>query len=216
MARLPDGSPANGMNRMSRKPVRLALSLAALALVVSVVACSKKEGPANAPQATYVPPPLPQEPSAPWCTMPAETAAFKVAALKSQLMVAAISCNSHDKYNSFISGNRSALLSQEKVVDGYFSRHQKRGWDRARDDYITQLANAQADRAQVLGDQFCARIAPLLDEAQSPSDLVAFAASKTDTIPNAMTFNDCASQSASPAPASAEKHTTHKVTHKKK
>lgn len=199
---------------MSRLPARLALPLAPLALLAALAACSTTKPPAPAPaNAVYTPPPLPQEPTAPWCTQPAESAAFHVAALKSQLMIAAIQCQGDEKYNSFIAKNRSALVHEESVEADYFRRHAKRTWEHDRDDYITQLANAQADRAQLLGDQFCARIAPLLDEAQNPSDLVAYAASKTSIIPDAMSYSDCTAQAPAPEPVHAK---AKKTTPKKK
>lgn len=207
----------DGMNRMSLPLARIAAPLAALALLAALAACGSKQQPAPpavAPQAAFVPPPLPEAPTAPWCTRPAESAAFNVAALKSHLMVTAITCEANDKYNGFITHNRSALVQQEKIVEGYFSRNDKRHWDKTRDDYITQLANAQSQRAMVLGDQFCARSISLLDEAQSPSDLLALAASKTDIIPEPMKFSDCASQAATPAPAATSGGA--KTTHKKK
>lgn len=188
---------------MSRLSPRLALPLALLGALAACSSNPKTEASAPA-QAVYTPPPLPHEPTAPWCTQPAEAAAFHVVALKSQLMVAAIQCQGDEKYNHFITSHRSALVHEESVVNEYFHRHSRRGRDNEHDEYITQLANAQADRAQVLGDQFCARIAPLLDEVQNQTDLVSYAAGKTDMIPDAMSYSDCAAQPAA-APAKAKK-----------
>ena len=111
---------------------------------------------AAAAQVAYVPPPLPEPPAAPWCARPAEITAFSVAALKSDLMVAAVSCQADEKYNAFVTRYRPSLVAAEKTTESYFSRNDKRRWQQARDDYITQLANAQSQRAMVLGSQFCA------------------------------------------------------------
>ena len=62
---------------------------AALSLVALLAGCAKEAPPPPPPQAAYVPPPLPEPPPAPWCAQPAEVTAFSVAALKSNLMVAA-------------------------------------------------------------------------------------------------------------------------------
>ena len=139
-------------------------STVALSLLALLAGCAEKPPPAPPPQAAYVPPPLPDPPSAPWCARPAEIGAFSVAALKSDLMVAAVSCGADAKYNAFVTRYRSALLAQEKTVETYFNRSDKRHWQQDRDDYITQLANAQSQRAMMLGDQFCQRTLGQFDE----------------------------------------------------
>ena len=175
---------------------------AVLSLVALLPGCAKETPPPPPPQAAYVPPPLPQPPEAPWCARPAEISAFSVAALKSHLMVTAISCRADDKYNAFVSRYRPSLLQQEKATEAYFSRGDKRHGQQMRDDYVTQLANAQSNRAMVLGSQFCERSLGRFDEVMAlskPDDLPAFAATKTESIPQAMKFSECTA--AAPAPA---------------
>ncbi len=178
---------------------------AALSLVALLAGCAK-EPPPPPVQAAYVPPPLPQPPDAPWCARPAEIAGFSVAALKSHLMVAAISCRADEKYNAFVTRYRPALLQQEKATESYFNRGDKRHGQQLRDDYVTQLANAQSSRAMVLGSQFCERSLGRFDEVMAlsrPDDLAAFAATKTQSIPQAMKFTECSGAPA--APPAAEK-----------
>jgi hypothetical protein len=173
----------------------------ALALVALVAGCAK-EAPKPAPQAAYVPPPLPVPPPAQWCVKPTEMSAFHLAALKSNLMVTAISCKAEDKYNAFIMKNRPTLVAGEKAVDSYFSRNDRRRASQIRDDYITQLANAQSQRALVLGNQFCERNIGQFDEVMSvsaPDQLPTLAASKTDVIPQALKFEECPAQPPAPA-----------------
>ena len=170
--------------------------------LVALLAGCAKEAPPPPPQAAYVPPPLPEPPTAPWCVRPAERTAFSVAALKSNLMVTAISCRVEDKYNAFVMRYRPALLQHEKTTESYFSRNDSRRWQQTRDDYITQLANAQSQRAMVLGNQFCDRTLGEFTEVMSlsrPEELSNFAEAKTDSIPQAMKFSEC--PAAPPAPA---------------
>ena len=181
---------------------------AVLSLVALLASCAKPTPPPPPPQAAYVPPPLPQAPDAPWCARPAEISAFSVAALKSHLMVAAISCRADEKYNAFVTRYRPSLMQQERLTEAYFTRGDKRRGQQLRDDYVTQLANAQSNRAMVLGSQFCERSLGRFDEVMAlpkPDDLAAFAATKTASIPQAMAFSEC--PAGAPAPEKPEKAT---------
>ena len=181
---------------------RSALTRTAVLSLVALLAGCAKEAPPPPPQAAYVPPPLPVPPAAQWCAHPAELAAFSVAALKSNLMVAAVSCRADEKYNAFVTRYRPLLVQQEKTAESYFSRNDKRRWQQDRDDYITQLANAQSQRSMVLGSQFCERTLGEFDEVMAltvPTQLPAFAETKAQFIPQPMKLSECAA--APPAPA---------------
>jgi hypothetical protein len=184
-------------------------NIVVMSLVAVMAGCAKAPPPAAPPQAAYVPPPLPEPPPARWCARQNEVAAFSVAALKSELMVAAVSCHADDQYNDFIRRNRSVLVAEEKTSEGYFSRNDRAHWQRTRDDYITQLANAQSQRAMVLGNQFCQRIIGQFDEIAAlsgPEQLATYAASKSAIIPQPMKFSDCpASAPAKPVAHKAAK-----------
>ena len=188
------------------------LTLAALSFVSLLAGCAKEAPPPPPPQAAYVPPPLVVPPAAPWCARPAEVTAFSVAALKSNLMVTYISCRQEEKYNAFVARFRPALLVLERVVETYFSRSDKRHWQQTRDDYITQLANAQSQRAMVLGSQFCERTLSEFDELNAltkPEEVAAFASTKTQSIPQAFQFSECTAD-ATPTPKQAPKQTAKK------
>ncbi len=187
---------------------------AVLSLVALLTSCAKPPPPPPPPPVAYVPPPLPVPPDAPWCARPAEITAFSVAALKSDLMVAAVSCQADAKYNAFVTRYRPSLLAQEKMMETYFSRNDKRRWQQERDDYITQLANAQSQRAMVLGNQFCERTLGQFDEVLAlsrPEDLPGFAETKTQSVPQAMKFSECP-----PPPPAPAKPVAHKAPPKKR
>jgi hypothetical protein len=109
-------------------------------------------------------------------------------------MVAGLSCDKEDRYNDFVTRYRQSLVALEKVRDEYFSRNDKRHWQQERDDYITQLANAQSQRAMVLGSQFCQRTVGEFDEVMAlagPEQLPGYAENKTQSIPQTMKFSEC-------------------------
>ncbi len=186
---------------------------AALSFVALLAGCAKEAPPPPPPQAAYVPPPLPEPPPAPWCARHTEVTAFSVAALQSNLMVAALSCRADEKYNAFITRYRPALLQQAKAAENYFSRNDKRRWQQTRDEYVSQLANAQSQRAMVLGSQFCERTLGEFDEVMAlskPEELPGFADTKTQSIPQALKFSECPAAPEKPEkpekPAKPAKH----------
>jgi hypothetical protein len=124
------------------------------------------------------------------CTQPRDKSAFDVAGLKSQLMVIALTCDTRDKYDSFVLRYRTALQGQEKALNGYFARTYGRRGQQQHDDYITQLANAQSETGLKRGTLFCQENVSLFDEVLGlpPSaDLAGYAASKNLTQPIAFT-----------------------------
>jgi hypothetical protein len=180
--------------------LRASLACTPIALLLLLASCAER----SSPQTAYVPPPLPKQPPAPWCARPAEIGAFNIAALKTNLMVVALKCNDVSRYNDFVGRYRQTLVRNEAAADGYFSRNNKRRWQESRDNYITNLANAQSQRATVLGDQFCPLTQGAMDEVLALAgsvDLPGYADSKTQSIPQAMQFSECLPESPKPAPA---------------
>ena len=97
------------------------------------------------------------------CVRPADRTAFDVAGLKSQLMVAAITCDASERYNSFILRYRTDLVAQEKVLTAYFARNFGRKAQAQHDDYITALANSVSQNGLKAGSAFCERTMPAFD-----------------------------------------------------
>ncbi len=105
--------------------------------------------------------------SASECAGPGDRHAFDVAGLKSELMVMALSCGEQSKYNQFVSRYKSDLAAQESALSGYFRHAYGRSAQKAHDDYITQLANAQSDNGLKLGVVFCQQNAGMFEEVQA-------------------------------------------------
>ena len=126
------------------------------------------------------------------CMRPAEMRAFEVAGLKSELMVIAISCQAQDRYNGFISRYRRDLQSDDHLVHSYFARTAGRSAQRAHDDYITNLANAESQDGLRQGTLFCQQHMAMFDEVMAlhtGKDLPAYAESKS--FPQPIVVSEC-------------------------
>lgn len=104
------------------------------------------------------------------CMRPAEKTAFTLAALKSQLMVTAISCQAETQYNTFVAQFRNDLQGVEKNVNSYFNRTAGRRAQQAHDDYITSLANTQSEDGLKQGTDFCGKRLPMLTDVLALKD----------------------------------------------
>ncbi|MBN9510986.1 MAG: hypothetical protein J0I21_17995 [Alphaproteobacteria bacterium] len=123
------------------------------------------------------------------CMRPAEKAAFDVAGLKSELMVVAIACQLRDKYNGFVGRYRSALVAQERALNGYFSRTSGHRAQQEHDVYITNLANSQSQDGIREGTLFCTQHLSMFDEVmalKSDHELAGYAQTKGLTQPIAL------------------------------
>ena len=143
------------------------------------------------------------------CARPAEMRAFQVAGLKSELMVVAISCQAQDRYNGFISRYKRDLQTDERALHGYFARTAGRSAQRAHDDYITNLANAESQDGLHQGTLFCQQHLVMFDEVMALKDaheLSSYAQSKA--LPQPIELSEC--------PAPKPRHTVHAAAKKKK
>jgi hypothetical protein len=124
------------------------------------------------------------------CTKPAEHAAFDLTALKSALMVTALTCHAEERYNQFVGRYRADLLKAERALGGYFVR--AHGGQKAFDDYITSLANAQSEADIRLGATICDQRLAMFDRVMALSgtaELPRFAGSQAIPQPNPV--EDC-------------------------
>lgn len=135
------------------------------------------------------------------CATEGEQSVFEVEALKSELMVVGITCKQEDRYNAFIQRYQPKLAENYRSFEQHFAR--ARGGARARDAYVTNLAQVRGFEAQKLGSDFCLRNPGLFDEVMAlpgAEVLPAYAAGK-DLIPD--NLGSCATQAAAPARSAA-------------
>ncbi|MBI0435314.1 hypothetical protein [Roseomonas sp. KE0001] len=135
------------------------------------------------------------------CATPEQQAMFEIAALKTELMVIATTCNTEAPYNAFITRYKPVLSSNDMAVIGHFTARDRRAGQRENDVFITNLANARAQEANRVGADFCSRNARLFEEVMSlpgAAELGPYAASK-DLLPASL--GSCVPSASSPAPA---------------
>ena len=120
------------------------------------------------------------------CVRPGDYPAFDVMALKTKLMVTALTCTADEKYNDIVMRYRPELVSQDKALSSFFSRAHGRRARQQQDDYITQLANSQSQIGLTQGSLFCRYNLGTFDEVmalRSGAELTDFAAGKSITQP---------------------------------
>ena len=101
------------------------------------------------------------------CARPADTVAFDVVGLKTNLMVTALTCNADERYNAFVTKYRPELVNHDKMLGSYFSRVHGRQARVRQDDYVTQLANSQSQVGIRQGSTFCNRNLPTFNEVMA-------------------------------------------------
>jgi len=143
--------------------------------------------------------------SPPRCASTTDQALFEQFALKSELLVIAISCKRNEAYNSFVQRYRAQLLDLDKHMNDYFKRTNGSRWQKVADDFTTDMANLRSTAASRMGGDHCPRNGMIFTEVMAlpaPTDLAAFAAAK-DLVPEGMTVcNTPATPTrATPAPA---------------
>jgi hypothetical protein len=111
--------------------------------------------------------------------------AFNVIALKSALMVAALTCNQQTQYDQFMTTFQPHVLAEQHVMDAYFKRSSGYYGQAKEDDFVTLLANNQSVGGIGQGAVFClnnsAEFKAVL-ALKTPSDLDNFV---TDLSPGA-------------------------------
>lgn len=138
------------------------------------------------------------------CASEPEQFAFEVTALKSDLMVVGLLCEDNDRYSAFIERYRPELIAADRNLEQHFARLKGRAGPRAKDTYITNLAQAQGFQAQRLGSDHCPRNRGIFAEVMAlpgGSELAAYAAAK-DLVP--ATLGACEPPTP-PAPARASR-----------
>lgn len=134
-------------------------SLLISAVVLAALAGCAKEAP-QAPPPAPAPAPLAEIylPDAPSCAKPVEKTAFDVVALQTRLMISGLDvtgCGNYSRYNDFVAKNRTELNAQRKNLALYFNRNYGKTSQKAQDDYISELANVQAQFRTRDADAFC-------------------------------------------------------------
>lgn len=141
------------------------------------------------------------------CANAREKAAFDLRALQTHLMVGALSCGMHDRYNAFVTRFQSDLAGAHRHLTGYFNRVHGRRAQRDLNEYITALANAQSQEGIRQGSHFCGRIGPMFERVmgvRGNGDLLAISAEAN--LPQAYAVRPCDVRTAeNPAPGTTRR-----------
>ncbi len=120
------------------------------------------------------------------CASPIDQGAFDTAALKSELMVVALTCNERDDYNRFIMKFRPDLSREERALNSWFSRAYGHRARQEHDDYITALANSESQQGVHRGTLFCTehdKLFPTVLGFRNIDEVVNFAAHRAQPQP---------------------------------
>jgi len=94
--------------------------------------------------------------AAPPCATDREAEALRVRALQSKLMVAALACGDHGRYDAFIERFEQTLSVEGRVMVDYFARrHGGKRISRVVDDYVTTQANQHSLDSMTNRSDFC-------------------------------------------------------------
>lgn len=120
------------------------------------------------------------------CVQPRDQQAFDLIALKSSLMVAALSCNESDFYNAFMTRFQPNILAEQQAMDEYFNRAYGLDWQAREDSFVTDLANGQAVNSGRPGTDYCSGTGQLFGQvlaSKSWNDLLQLTTAKPALLP---------------------------------
>ena len=101
------------------------------------------------------------------CVRPSDHTALDITALRTQLMVTALTCKANDRYDAFVRKYQSDLVREDKSLNSFFVRSYGRAASKQRDDYVTQLANAHSQTGVRQGTLYCGRNIGTFDEVMA-------------------------------------------------
>lgn len=104
------------------------------------------------------------------CATSKDLRALNVRVLQTELMVAALSCEEHARYNSFITNYRAVLLERSRELQSFFKRTYGAGGATQLNQFITRIANDASRESQIRGDEYCSFASSLFERViNSPS-----------------------------------------------
>ena len=124
--------------------------------------------------------------SAAECQSAADSPAFDVAGLKTELMYIALACDARSEYNAFINRFKTEINVDERAVDTHFSRSYGRTGQKQHDDFITNLANSQSQGGIRQGSAYCGHNMQVFTEVmalRNNSELEEYAAGRAAPPP---------------------------------
>lgn len=108
-----------------------------------------------------------------YCASDRDIAALNARVLQTELMVAALSCNEKQRYNSFVTTYRDVLYDRGQALQALFKRAHGSKANTKLNAFITKLANDASQQVRDKGDGYCVFAGELFQEmfAVSPRDI---------------------------------------------
>jgi hypothetical protein len=139
------------------------------------------------------------------CARPEDMSAVKAAAIQQRLMVAALSCDAAQLYNSFVTTYQKDLQASDRALQNFFRRLNGKSGTEDYHAFKTRLANASS--MQSIGDitGYCASAKQLFETAlnSEKSPLTAFVANQETAVDNQFSRCEVLTAGNSPAPPAA-------------
>jgi hypothetical protein len=114
-----------------------------------------------------------QKGKAQFCASDRDIAALNARVLQTELMVAALSCDERQRYNSFVTSYQKVLSERGQALQALFKRaHGAQGTKRM-DAFVTKMANDSSQQVRTKGDEYCVFAGELFEEvlAAKPGEI---------------------------------------------
>ncbi|MGE5600636.1 MAG: hypothetical protein ACM3X2_03805 [Pseudomonadota bacterium] len=107
------------------------------------------------------------------CASDRDLAALNARVLQTELMVAALSCDERQRYNTFVTTYQQVLAERGQALKALFKRTKGAQANTVLNAFITKLANDASQQVMTRGDEYCVFAGQLFEEAIAtpPSDL---------------------------------------------
>ena len=128
------------------------------------------------------------------CASDRDLAALNARVLQTELMVAALSCDEKQRYNTFVSTYRDVLLDRGQALQALFKRTHGAQATARLNAFITKLANDAAQQVRSRGDDYCAFAGELFEEAIATSPREFNTITNKDWIAGRHGFRPCVEQ----------------------
>lgn len=125
------------------------------------------------------------------CAKPREETALKTAALRTELMVASLSCGSQVHYNAFVTKFQGELIAQGRLMRSFFQGQYGRAGDENLNRALTKLANEESQRSVLGRAKFCADASLMFHQLLEKNRLTFTALLDNPALPVREIFSSC-------------------------
>jgi hypothetical protein len=129
-----------------------------------------------------------------YCASDADLAALNARVLQTELMVAALSCDEKQRYNSFVTAYRDVLKDRGQALQALFRRAHGAKANTRLNAFITKLANDASQEVRSKGNEYCVFAGELFNETITASPREFNRIANKDWIASRHGFQPCVQQ----------------------